>query len=173
MERQLKRMLLAPVMALGALVGIVFIFVYKFLIGRWLDPIIHKKNQERFTEEIQERISCLFTDHAGQVVPNDREYPRGFDYAVVTVAVDSMLLRFIRGRQDFRVDVCPQSMPGAWWEISTLLKDEDVVNRPGHRAKYYGLRDFGQFFQLNFEIIKEKVAHEGWREQKGWLVPLT
>jgi len=64
----------------------------------------------------------LFIGCGGQVVSNDQDYPRGFDYPVITVALDTMLSRFVRGRGEFRVDVCPQRMVGAWHQISSLVE---------------------------------------------------
>jgi hypothetical protein len=152
--------------------GGLFIGGYKLLFSWWLDPRTHRKNQEQFEREIKNRISCLFTNYGAQLVPNDQDYPRVFDYAVITVAIDTMLLRFVRGRGEFRVDVCPQRMVGTWQEISSLVERDPLNTNAKRRTKYYGTRDFSQFFQSNFDEIKAKVADEGWRPLKSWIIPI-
>jgi hypothetical protein len=168
----LKKLGMAIALPFAIVFGGLFIGGYKLFFSWWLDPKTHRKNHEQFEQEIRNRVSCLFTNYGGQIVPNNQDYPQAFDYAVITVAVDTMLLRFVRGRGDFRVDVCPKQMAGAWHEISLLVEHDPPYVEVKRKTEYYGIRDFGHFFQTNFDEIKAKVADEGWRPLKGWLIPV-
>jgi len=142
----------------------------------FFDGKFEKKNfaklQQRFAAEIEGKVPCLFTTFGGRIIPNTEDYLPAFDYAAVTVTLDGMLLRFIRGRMDFRVDVTPPEKPTAWREISSLVKNSELSDDSDRKTDYYGLIDFGRFFQANFDIIRHEVNKPDWRPPAGWLVPI-
>lgn len=83
-----------------------------------------------------------------------------------------MLLRFIRGRMDFQVDIAPIGKPAAWREISKVVMDADCVGCQNRKIEYYGLHDFGRFFESNFDLLRHEVNKPNWRGTTGRLVPI-
>ena len=148
-------------------------FVDKQFLGGRFEKRKSSKLRESFAAEIQQRIPSLFTMLDGHIIPNTEDYPPAFDYAAVTVSLDGMLLRFIRGRMDFRVDVTPPQKPTAWRELSSVVKNSDLSGDPNRKVDYFGLNDFGRFFQANYDIIRHEVNKPDWRSPTGWLVPIT
>src|SRR5215470_14238180 len=88
--------LFAPI--LGVLGGI-FIVGYKLLIGWWADPIESNRQYEALKRDINENLVFLFTEHGASIRPREGRAARpGFDYAIVTVLVENLVLQFVRGR---------------------------------------------------------------------------
>lgn len=140
---------------------------YKLFFSWWLDTTKHYiKHRDQFSAEIQERIPILFSDYGARIVPDTEEYPRAFDYVVVTVAIENMLLRFIQGRGEFRVHVTPVRLPAAWREISTVIANSELFTSEA-KSEYYAPRDFGRFFHSHFPILKHEVNKEGWKPPRS------
>ena len=132
-----------------------------------------EKLRDAFAAEIQQRATNLFTSYGATIVPNTEEYPQSFDYAVVTVSVDDMLLRFVRGRMDFRVDVSPVNKPGAWREIGVVVKSaSNTSNALIRKTDYYGLNDFTKFFHSNYDTLQSEIKNPNWAASRSWLTPI-
>ncbi len=172
MSRTAKSFLQYLLIPLSIVFGSLFLGIYKLFFGWWADTEKdYIKRRNRFAGEIQEQIPILFLDHAARIVPDTEVYPRAFDYVAVTVAVDDMLLRFIRGRGDFRVDVAPARLPAAWREIATVVTNSALTTAES-KTNYYSLRDFGRFFHSVFPILKHELGLQHWRAPGTWLVPI-
>ena len=134
------------------------------LIGWWRGPQLARRQERQFAEEIRTTLPFLFDEWAGKIVPNvGIRFPPPFDYAVVTVAVHNFLLRFIRGRDEFRVDVAPKTDPKNWQEVSMVLTAIGALQGYALRLEYYRLADFGRLMyprmaDLNAAMSEEKVA---------------
>jgi hypothetical protein len=81
-----------PLILPGFIDGVVSVLLGKLFPVTWLDRRLARKDYERLSAEVQRKLQFLFTEYGGRVVPNDREYPLVFDYAVVTVAVGKLRL---------------------------------------------------------------------------------
>jgi hypothetical protein len=106
------------------LVPIVFVIgkIYKLCFG-WLDRRIARKNQDRFAQDVRTHLSFLFTDHAAEVIPNEGvRFPPSFDGAYVTVAAETLLFRFVRGRGDFGVEVASKFAPQNWEDLGLVIR---------------------------------------------------
>ena len=167
--KELCRVLFFPVIFFWL---IIVEFIDKHLFDGKFEKRQSANLQEQFAAEIQERVPSLFTRFGGRVIPNTEVYPPAFEYAEVTISLDAMLLRFVRGRMDFRVDVTPPDKPTSWWEVSSVVKNSEHSHNPSRKVDYYGLNDFDRFFQANFDIICQEVSKPSWRSQAGWLVPI-
>jgi hypothetical protein len=149
---------------------VIIIATYGWLHDWWPGDYSNKL-REQFAIEIKKRVSCLFSVYGGSIIPNTEKYPAAFDYAVVTIAIDNMLFRFIRGRMDFRVDVAPREKPSEWWEVSRVVKNAAASLDPGRKLDYYGLNDFGAFFETNIAVLRHELAKSDWKAPRGRLVP--
>ena len=64
----------------------------------------------------------LFAKHDARIIPNEGvRFPPPFDYAVATIAVENLVLRFIRGLGEVGVFVAPASAPSDWHDLSLVL----------------------------------------------------
>ena len=152
--------LASPLILLGAIAAVVAVVLDKLFPVTWLDRRLARKHYERLSAEVQSKLPFLFTECGGRVVPNDCEYPIVFDYAVVTVAVGKLRFRFVRGRDEFRVDVAPEHAPTAWEEVGTLLQ---AIAEPGEfrrRPEYFRFQDFGRLLKPRLERMAAALSPE-------------
>ena len=64
----------------------------------------------------------LFAKHDARIIPNEGvRFPPPFDYAVATIAVENLVLRFIRGLGEVGVFVAPASAPSDWHDLSLVM----------------------------------------------------
>lgn len=99
-----------PLLVIGFVVG----HLYDLCFG-WLDKRLARQHEQRFAEDIRANLSFLFSEHAAEIIPNEgTPFPPPFDGAYVTVAVGNLLLRFVRGRGDFSVEVASSFAPQDW-----------------------------------------------------------
>jgi len=101
----------------------------------------------------------------------------GFDYAIVTITVKGLVLRFVRGREDFRVDVAPQHSPASWQEVGSVLAFNGVVDQDGKKLRYYRLQDLGQLLKANLDRLEAMMSEDQFENLKSnqspWkLIPL-
>jgi hypothetical protein len=145
------------------LVPIVFVIgkIYKLCFG-WLDRRIARKNQDRFTQDVRTHLSFLFTDHGAEVIPNEGvRFPPSFDGAYVTVAAETLLFRFVRGRGDFGVEIASKFAPQNWEDLGLVLEAAERLKGPtGHQPAYYRLESLGRVLQPQFEQLKEALSEE-------------
>jgi len=128
--------------------------VYKLLFG-WLDDRANTKWHKELEQEIRQQLSWLFDNYGAQVIPNTRQYPRAFDYAVVTVATNNVLLRFVRGRGELRADIAPAHSPDAWQELG-----EVIASYSSDQQRYYRLGDLSRVLQQNIEPLEQHSAQD-------------
>jgi len=69
----------------------------------------------------------LFSEKQGHIVSSD-DYPvpRAFDLAVVTVSTHDFLIRFIRVRGEFNVQVASTKPPHRWEDLSAALENAEL-----------------------------------------------
>jgi hypothetical protein len=90
----------------------------------------------------------------------------------VTVSLNGVLFRFIRGRGEFTVDVAPTAHPAAWREASDVVKGSSNFSLSNQNAEYYGLNDFSRFLQANLSILQEEVGKSDWRAPRYGIWPI-
>lgn len=104
-------------------------------------PLLHRWSvvgQRRLNEALQEEIRLampfLFTDFRGVfLAPDERKYPAVFDYAVAIVGIDTIVLRFIRGRSQFSADISYQQEESSWFdllEVIAVLSPDEIISPP-------------------------------------------
>jgi len=113
MLNRLWRRMLIELLRPFVLIGVGIEKVYNFAF--WKSNVrLSMENEKRLACDIAQSIPFLFREYAGVFVPIDSieepvpkslQHPRPFDYAVVVVAVEDLLVRFIRGRGDIGVQV--------------------------------------------------------------------
>jgi hypothetical protein len=87
-----------------------------------LDRPLARRNERRLRTDVAEAMPFLFEERHARVVPNEGvDFPPPFDYALVTVEVENMLIRFFRGRGEFSVHVGCTARPCHLHELGLVL----------------------------------------------------
>ncbi len=83
-----------------------------------------RRDDKKFGDDLRNNLTRVFGGHSAQVVPNEEsEYreSRSFDYAVATVATPDLLLRFVRVRGQFSIDISPPDPHRRWDSLDSAL----------------------------------------------------
>jgi hypothetical protein len=108
--------------------------IYKVSVGWWAEPYLARKEERKLTRDVKLCVSFLFTDEGGRIVPNvGVPFPPPFDYAFLTIALDHLLLRFVRGREEVAVHVAPTFTPTDWHDLSVVLSAMQRDSTPERR----------------------------------------
>jgi len=114
------------------LIGVVVKAIYYLFFGWWLDPKLTKRDHDQFLSDIHKWLGFLFSDYGATVIPNDKEPPLLFDFALVTLAVGDLIFRIFRDRGSFTLRVASSKSPNEFHEFSTLLSAMDSgIKRQG------------------------------------------
>lgn len=102
---------------------------YWIFVGWPIDVPMAKKRQRQFASEIRQSLTFLFEEHGAEIIPNEGvPFPPPFDNALVTLAVDGLLLRFVRGHGEFRILVASRSDAQDWRDWKDLLLVRKILD---------------------------------------------
>jgi hypothetical protein len=161
-KRQLKKFAFYLFTPIAVAFGLVFTEFYKAFFGWWLDAAVDDRNHQALAEDIRENLGFLFDAHGARIIPNTRSYPRSANYAVVTIGVAQMLLRFVRGRDEFRVDVSPAHAPKDWQEVGQVIGSDPDYRGSPNPPTYYRFQDFSKLLKANFDILDRLMSPENY-----------
>jgi len=128
--------------------------VYRGLFG-WFDDRMYSKLQRNLEHDIVGNLPWLLEIEQAKVVRNTSKYPKAFDYAIVTMAAGTLLLRFVRGRGEFRVDVAPQHAPDDWQELAEAIASIDESKTTPH---YYRFKDLNLLLKAHWNELKYALS---------------
>jgi hypothetical protein len=83
-----------------------------------------------------------------------------------------MVFRFVRGREDFRVDVAPETGPGEWREASEVVRSSPQFSESNRVAEYHSMIGFGRFLDANLPILQEEVKRPEWKGNRYGVWPI-
>jgi hypothetical protein len=151
LARILRRPLVLVKFAVTTLYGIFFAW--------WLDKLIVRRSNKQFSADIRTYLAFLFERYRARVLPNDREPPPSFDWALVTVSINNVILQFFRDRGTVTVRVTPSASPYASYELLTLLNamDMEVARRP-----FDHLIDIEPLLRRHIEDIQNAFSQENY-----------
>ena len=149
------------------LVGLIAKPLYRLLFSR-SDESLARKAEHELAADVHTYLPFLFNEMDGRVIPNQGiEFPPPFDYAIVTMDVSQILLRFTRGRDHLAVQVAPKSSPNNFHEVSTVLTTLGV---PGiQRGSISCLPDANRVLRQNMEVIAPAFTPEQYPQLKTQL----
>lgn len=158
--------LLRPIArAIGAIVSPIYELAFQPLSER-----SQRKSEKRLQDEIRRNLPWLFERYGGKVIPNTQNYRRAFDYAVVTVALGNIFIRFVRGRGELRADIAPAHAPTNWEEVAEAIESAGLGKVP--RPQYYSLNDLGRLLEQNLDHLNAAFAEDQYgRSHPGPTVP--
>jgi hypothetical protein len=134
--------------------------LYRLFLG-WLDRPLAKQHEKRFREEIRNQLRFLFDDHAARVIANDGcPFPPSFDGAYVTIAVEPLLLRFIRGRGDFSVNVASSFAPKQWLDFQLVADGIAQWSLSEPRPHPYSLEEFASMLRPRLDQLLEGLSEQ-------------
>jgi hypothetical protein len=157
----LRFIILVLLRPIARAVGTIVSPVYDIAFGP-LGERSQRKRERRFQDEIRRSLPWLFARYEAKVIPNTQSYPRAFDYAVVTIALGNILIRFVSGRGELRADIAPAHAPTNWEEIGEAIAfvGESKQSPP----RYFRLADLGQLLEQNLNRLNPAFA-QGQYEQ--------
>jgi len=173
MLNRLWRRVLIELLRPFVLIGVGIEKVYNFAF--WKSNVrLSMENEKRLACDIAQSIPFLFREYAGVFVPIDSieepvpkslQHPRPFDYAVVVVAVEDLLFRFIRGRGDIGVQVTKQCDPTNWGELQWVLS---MVDGPDlfEPRDFSSLEDIANLLKPRMARIKELFSVDRYPDTK-------
>jgi hypothetical protein len=140
--------------------GFVFGNLYKLCFG-WLDKRMARQNEQRFAEDVRRYLAFLFSEHGAKVIPNEGvPFQPSFDGAYVTVAVEHLRLRFVRGRGDFSVGVASAFAPNDWEDFRLVAEGIGQWDTSKAGPRYYTLETFEPILRPRLERLQEALSKD-------------
>jgi hypothetical protein len=152
--RQLRRFVALFLVRPAALVcGALFSSLYTVLFAWWLDGLTSNGLRRHLERDIRAEQAWIFEKYNAKLVPETKRYRHVFDYAELTLAVDPLLLNFVRGRGETRVNVAPAHAPHDWYDFgeAIALACDEPRETP---AKVHGMSDFRTLFETHIECLR-------------------
>jgi hypothetical protein len=134
-------------------IGFLFVNTYKLLLGWWLEPLSVRKSDARLAEEVQNKLSFLFSEHGARIVPNEGRLRRGMDFAYATLEVGNFRLHLITGRGDVAVRIAPKHAPSDWHDLSLVIMALDTPQGLRARENLNWLEDVARLLRENWERL--------------------
>jgi hypothetical protein len=139
--------------------------LYWLLFG-WLDILIANRREREFARDIREGLFSIFQKYGAEIVPNDaRRVPPPLDYAVVTVAIGHLLLRFVRRRGEFGIDVAAKGKILSWrdWkDITTVRMVLDESKESQQAIRLRSVSDADRLLQIEIPRLLDATSDEHW-----------
>jgi len=130
----------------------------------WLDAKVSRRNKEQLAMEIRDKIPFLFSDYGGQLFADERlRDSEQYGYTVVSIAADSLLFRFIRGRGGLDVFVGPRRMPESRHELSLVLSLLDSATKVDRQA-FYRLEQVARVLRPRMNLLQSAFAEDRYSE---------
>ena len=140
--------------------------LYWVLFGWWIDAPIARKHEREFAREIREGLPFLFEKHSAEIVPNEGvRFPPPFDYALVTIAVGHLLIRFVRGRGELRIDVAARGKIQNWRDWKDLKTIRMVLDKSENSERPFRLRnlsDAERLLRIELPRLQEATSDDQW-----------
>jgi hypothetical protein len=138
---------------------------YRLLFG-WLDARIAIRQERKFAQDVRTGLSSIFEKFGAEIVPHEGlRFPPPFDYAVVTIAISHLFLRFVRGQGDFRILVAAKGQIHDWRDWKDISQVRQVLDESKEREQNIRLRnvdDADRLLQTEIPRLLEVTCDEQW-----------
>ena len=147
-----------------------------------LDKRAARRYERQLAGDVRLALGGLFRQYHARIVPNYLR-PPAYDVAYVTIALDDLLLLFVRGRGEFAVHLSSAAAPASWHDLSLVLcvvsgQDEirratfrDVTEFAGalqpHILALLQLENPERFAELQQRLERDFYQHERVRIQQA------
>jgi hypothetical protein len=139
-------------------IGFVVTGLYGILVGWWYGKFVRFRKREELGREIQNQMWFVFEERNGRVVENgDIGHLAALDCAIVTVAAEGLLLRFVQWRDNSQVHVSSERC-GGWHELAAVLN----VMLPGEVARHsiVSFNHAGRLLRDHWNLLKKAFSEE-------------
>jgi hypothetical protein len=155
MGRELNKWVVALVTPPLRVGGFIIGNVYSLLFG-WYDKRLARRAQHKWTQEVQEQVSFLFSDYDAQIVPQP-EIKRlsDIDWPSVTLSVDGMLFEFLLWRGDLSARVAPKHKPNDWDDLVLVLS---LIDESVKRQTVLDLSSLGQLLKPRMTLLRQSFS---------------
>jgi hypothetical protein len=138
-----------------------FILAYKLFVGWWLNPILDRRYELKFREQVRADLAFLFHDFDGQFVPNERPDK----YAtLVTVEVSELRVVVSQHHGDYGISVARRESPEIKESLESVL--EAIYERDGtdRKPRHTSLAELGELFREKFTEVKMALSKENYAD---------
>jgi hypothetical protein len=166
----LERLVRPIVVPVGFVLGKIYDFFF------WESNVrLSQEHEKQLTSEIQQNLPFLFSEYAGIIVPIESieepvskslQHPRPFDYAVVIVAVNDLLFRFIRGRGEFNIQVTKRCAPKNWGELPWILYWLGWRENMGEPRSFMSMEDVAKALRPRMDLLLEEYSERRYSEMR-------
>jgi hypothetical protein len=125
-----------------------------------------KRSDEKFTADVREHLSFLFTDHGAQLVPNERETPPYFDWAQATVATDDLRFNFTRDHGIIFANVAPKRAPNESQNLSAVLTAMANVDGTDREVEFARLPTIAVRLKSEMGLLKDALSERNFEKTK-------
>lgn len=141
MQRTTKHRLLEFVAPFFLGIGFIIKVVYNIAFAWWLDPWLQRKANRALRDDVQAKLYFLASQSQVGI-----SHPKGvlpFDYALVEIHWENLLIIVSRGRGDTTVSVAPRHAPQDSYELGPVIaalehrhfSERDIINDLGAAAR--------------------------------------
>ena len=116
-------------------------------------PWTSKGLRKRLESDIRRDYPWLFKEFNAVVLPA-KPYRQVLDYVIVTVAVSDLLLKFVRGHDEFHLRLGPAHAPDDSYDFGEAIELASVFGAESRSAKTYTMSDFERLLRANIEWLK-------------------
>jgi len=154
-ERWVIAVIRAPFRVFGALVDLVYFLFFSRAAKRRA-----QSREKLLSDQIRRKLHFLFESYDAEVVSNGKDiiFPPPFDYAIVTLSVGTVRIRFLHGRGELDVELAARDAPETWHELSLVLSLIDVPEQVIRGT--YSLDDVARLLETYIHEILEQLSDE-------------
>jgi hypothetical protein len=143
------------------------IWIYKGLLGWWLDAILASRSQEALKVKVRSDLAFLFDNYGATVVPNGQQYGNG---SVVTLETDKLRFEASWHHGEYSLRIAPPQAPLDWEDIAVVLTAMNVktpINSgtdisPTH--SWTDLAGLGRVLESQILLIEESLSQGHYEE---------
>ncbi len=140
--------------------------LYWVMVGWWVDAPIARRHERQFARDIRESLPFLFEKRGAEIVPNEGvRFPPPFDYALVTVAIGHLLLRFVRGNEEFNVLVASRRGlrdRSDWKDLKSVRTVLDTSEDSESSVRIRNLSDAGDLLRNELGRLQDATSGNQW-----------
>jgi len=139
-------------------------YLYKGLLGWWLDPWLLEKDQKQLLRDV---LDCMPFLASNGIAVKGKPFPRRFDYSSVLLDLENIRVRVARGRGELAVSLSPQSSLLDWYDLGIVL--EALGSGLYEHEIPLDMREFDKALEINWKTIQTEFSESRYSEFKDVL----
>jgi hypothetical protein len=134
--------------------------VYKLCFAWWSEPLYARQTQKRLADDLRLALAFLFEDHGAKIdFGNGIDSRRDHNRSWVTISAETVLLRILRDRGDFTVEVTSKFAPSEWQTLGSVIAVVDRQNASTlDKPAYYTIRNIEGVLRPRYEYLRDAMS---------------